>query len=144
MYQWLILVALLLSGCQENAPLESDWPLVTDCNLHTQACKAQRGEVTVRLALTPHPVPVAKNFKVTVDLHGFSEISQVDLDISGVNMYMGYNRVTLTETRPGHYVGQAILAFCTSDQMIWQLGVLLHSPKGRILVPFKLVTPYRP
>lgn len=71
------------------------------------------------------------------------QAEKVELDITGQNMYMGYNRVTLTPVKgqPNLYEGQSMLAFCTNDKMDWHLSVLV-TRKNQTLIqaPFALTT----
>lgn len=137
-----------LSSCdfQPNStqPLTS-WPLVQDCSLHHQACESQQAQQSVRLEMLPRPIKVARMLDVSVQLENI-QAQKVELDIAGENMYMGYNRVQLSAVpnQPGHYRGQSMLAFCTLDDMKWQISVLMTQPNGQVLaVPFALNTPQR-
>lgn len=139
---------LSLSRCdfQSNSsmPIVS-WPLLKNCSLHQQACEAKQADQSVRLEITPRPIKVARMLEVEVILQGI-EADKVALDIAGENMYMGYNRVELTAIpdQPGLYRGQSMLAFCTLDDMKWQVSVLITLPDEKLLaVPFALNTPKR-
>jgi hypothetical protein len=60
-------------------------------------------------------------------------------------MYMGYNRVNLTQTAPNEWQGKSILSFCTIDEMQWQLTLLIDLADGRqVQAPFPLITPFKP
>jgi hypothetical protein len=134
---------VLISGCakQQNATV---WPLDKRCNLHQQACTATHGDQAVTLSITPRPIPVAKLLQVEVRLRNIPA-KQVALDISGLNMYMGYNRVNLKQQAQGVWTGSSMLAFCTNDTMQWQLTVLIDTPDGQqIQVPFYLETHRNP
>lgn len=132
---------VLLNACQ-NKPDTQSWPLVEDCDLHQQTCQAEQGESRASLTIQPQPIPLAKPFQIEVQLDKL-EAQTLELDISGINMYMGYNRVTLTadSDKPGRYTGQSMLAFCTNEVMEWQISLLLQQADGtRLQIPFKLVT----
>lgn len=132
---------VLLSACQDK-PHTQTWPLVEDCDLHQQTCQAQHAEARAILTIQPQPIPLAKPFQVDVQLENI-EAQTLELDISGINMYMGYNRVTLTADaeQPGRYTGTSMLAFCTNEVMEWQISLLLHQADGRrVQIPFKLIT----
>lgn len=71
------------------------------------------------------------------------------LDLSGVEMFMGVNRVTLTravddgERVRGLYRGSAYLPLCTSQQMTWDASLSFSdSPTSRVAV-FGLTTDRR-
>lgn len=140
---FLLSVLVVLSSCTHNKNAQV-WPLNKACNLHQQTCTTTHGEQAVTLSITPRPIPVAKPLDVTVTLKQIPA-KQVALDISGLNMYMGYNRVTLKKTQPGVWQGKSMLAFCTNDTMQWQLTVLIDTADGRqIQVPFYLETHRNP
>lgn len=139
----LMTIALIVtvSGC-DNSKKENVivWPLVESCNLHEQACESQLDDAKVRLQINPHPIPIAKPLGIQVTLDNIPA-ERVQLDISGVNMYMGYNRVGLLEKSPGYYVGTSMLAFCTDQKMDWQITLMIQLEDGtQIQVPYNLQT----
>jgi hypothetical protein len=84
----------------------------------------------------------AKQLNVTAKINGTIP-TQVQLDINGSNMYMGYNRVTLKPQAEGNWSGKSLLAFCTTDTMQWQLTLLIDLSDGtQIQAPFLLTTPF--
>ena len=150
----LILMLLGLSGCsdqdahQHNGKVQQ-WPLNVSCDLHQQACQTTFNNQSITLDVTPKPIPVARMLDANIDIKGIAQdnpIEEVALDISGVNMYMGYNRVTFNPTKTLHsYEGKSMLAFCTIDEMEWQLTVLVKLKNGHtIQAPFLLKTTTRP
>lgn len=144
MNHWLMIpffaLVFLLAGCDRTDGSVDAWPLVTDCDLHQQACTARHGGATVTLDIRPRPIRVARPLDVTVQLDKL-QATAVALDISGINMYMGYNRVKLKPVGQNRWEGKTMLAFCTNQTMVWQVGVLVTRPDGtQVMVPFKLVT----
>jgi hypothetical protein len=118
-------------------------PLAQNCNLHIESCSSQIDKHEVRLDITPKPVPIAKALTINATLADLPA-TQVQLDINGSNMYMGYNRITLTQQDKGQWNGKSLLAFCTTDEMHWQLTLMIDLIDGRQLqIPFPLTTPYR-
>jgi len=139
---FLVLVSFLgLNGCdQASNENTSQWPLIKDCDLHQQACESKMGEAKAVLKISPHPIPIAKPLGIEVELHNL-QADKVELDISGINMYMGYNRVNLMSTKPGHFVGTSMLAFCTNQKMQWQITLMVHLSDGKqIQIPYALET----
>lgn len=137
----LLLAAIGLSACQSDLDGEI-WPLVENCDLHQQTCQAEQGAATVSLNITPQPIPIAKPLQINAVLKGLTA-EKLELDISGINMYMGYNRVQLhaDSEQTGHYKGSSMLAFCTNEVMQWQLTLLAHQADGSVIqIPFKLET----
>lgn len=132
-----------LQGCNSGSDIEVEqWQLVKGCDLHTETCEASHGDSKLSLKISPHPIPIARPLGIEVDLHNLNP-SKVQLDISGINMYMGYNRVDLTSTKPGHWVGTSMLAFCTAETMQWQITLMLEENGKQIQVPFYLETSNR-
>ena len=156
----LLTLAWGLTGCsqQNDAPEPLTWPMPSECELRLNACTAQAPETvqlaqvpgqspqqpqSVTLSLIPRPVRVARSLTAEVNLSGFSPdtIASIQLDVAGINMYMGYNRVALTAQSPQNYAGPLMLAFCTNDEMRWQVTVMITLENGRqIQVPFQLTT----
>lgn len=137
---------LLLTGCNPKPATKSQaetWPLVKDCNLHQTACTAQHGQQSLTLDITPKPIPVAKPLQVKVTLNHL-QAKTMQIDISGHNMYMGYNRLPLEKVNEQHWQGTTMLAFCTNAKMEWHLTLLIDTPDGKQLqVPFYLETKSR-
>lgn len=113
-----------------------------NCDLHHHDCHIQQDDLQVSLSIHPQPIPIAKSLQVHSRIQGL-DIVKVQLDINGVNMYMGYNRVTLNSDNGIDWHGKSILSFCTIDQMQWQLTLLIDLADGtQVQAPFPLVTPY--
>ena len=130
----------LLTACSDSNQGPS-WPLLTDCDLHQQACRHQQNGQQVNLSLSPQPVPIARPINVQVELAGFEDVSKIELDIAGINMYMGYNRVNLSAQSDHLFSGQTMLAFCTNEVMQWQVTVLVHDHAGLVTqIPYLLET----
>lgn len=145
------LVVLSLSACHSPFSDEEDiadvWPTDKSCHLHSGQCTLKHGNQQVTLSISPNnPIPVARLLNAKVALTNIPAKS-VQIDITGLNMYMGYNRTNLSPVAPAkpgqpkQYNGNIILAFCTNDTMQWQLSVLITTPKGKIIsAPFLLTT----
>jgi hypothetical protein len=129
----------LLTGCQSDSQGDI-WPMVENCDLHQQTCVSKNGESQASLSITPHPIPIAKPLEIEARLSNLPA-DKVELDISGLNMYMGYNRVTLEpQNEPGHFGGRSMLAFCTNEVMLWQITLLVHHNGEVLQIPFQLET----
>lgn len=141
-----VLVSLLLSGCNSDfLPTDQTlqkWPVHATCDLDRSACSTSIKDQTITLDIQPKPIRVARMLNVRVKLTGI-QAEKVELDIAGQNMYMGYNRVTLTPVtgQPHLYEGQSMLAFCTNDKMDWHLSVLVTQKNHTLIqAPFALTT----
>lgn len=143
---FIALIAVVgLGGC-EKSPMDNvtQWETNKDCDLHKESCKASSGEANVSLKISPHPIPIARPLGIEVEVENI-DIQKMELDISGINMYMGYNRVTLTPASANRYVGTSMLAFCTNQKMEWQVTLMIHKPDGsQIQIPYTLETINRP
>jgi len=138
---FLFLMAATLTGCSQSDSENSTlWPMQSHCDLHTASCTASMDDVNVTLTINPQPIPIARPLGIEVTIENLAA-QKVELDISGINMYMGYNRVSLQETAPGYFVGTSMLAFCTNQKMEWQLTLIMLLEDGsQIQVPYNLVT----
>jgi len=141
----IILLSLFgLNGCsnhsQENI---AQWPTDKACNLHQESCTAEKDGAKVTLKISPHPIPIARPLGIEVNIENL-DVQKVELDITGINMYMGYNRVTLTSASPTRYIGTSMLAFCTNQTMNWQVTLMIHQKDGtQIQIPYTLETSNR-
>jgi len=107
------------------------------CNLHEKACAATLPEGgTVRLAVTPRPIPVTTPLEIVVELDGLPA-DRVSVDFAGVSMAMGFNRPVLVAAGAQRFVGQATLPVCVSGRMEWQATVLIESGRRRIAIPYR-------
>ena len=142
-YKALLIISavLFLSACTQDEEQITLWPTNTHCNLHQQSCSIEKGDAQVTLNISPQPVPIARPLAIGVQLHKIKDVEKVELDIAGVNMYMGFNRISLEQTSPTIYEGTSMLAFCTTKDMSWQVSVLIHLKNGeQIQVPYILKT----
>jgi hypothetical protein len=154
MKKWLLfmlpLVTLVLSALAwklyqpSNQPSISLLPMSSQCQLHINDCVIEHEGVSVRLSISPRPIPIAKSLNIIAEIAGVDP-EKVQLDINGSNMYMGYNRVNLTQSNSNVWQGKSILSFCTIDEMQWQITLLIHLADGhQIQAPFALTTPFQP
>ncbi len=138
-----ILSSLFLTACNQQSPPENTtvWPIIEECDLNHQSCTATQGEQSVRLKISPNPIPIAIPLGVELAIQNIPA-EKVELDISGANMYMGYNRVALIpDGDNGRYVGGTMLAFCTTEKMQWKITILIHQKDGKqIQIPYLLET----
>ncbi len=136
-------VITLLSACNRQQPPEKTtvWPTISHCDLHHQECITTYENQTVQLKISPNPIPIARPLGIELSLKNFNE-SKVELDISGANMYMGYNRVNLIQDGPkGRYIGTSMLAFCSAQKMTWKITLIIHLKDGsQIQIPYLLET----
>jgi hypothetical protein len=111
-----------------------------ECDLNQQACSAvllSGGQVL--LDLEPRPVPTLQPVSVTLQMTG-QDPEWVELDLTGVEMYMGFNRAHLERVGPGSYRGEAVLPVCASEAMTWAATVLPEGDAEQGQAQFRFVT----
>lgn len=77
--------------------------------------------------------------KLSVQVKGM-EVSSVEVDFEGLEMYMGFNRPKLTAQGDGRFVGETRIPVCVRDAMEWEAKVLVGTGKGILAVPFRFIT----
>ena len=111
------------------------------CDLHKQACHADLpGGGRIELNLTPHPIPIVQPLQVRATLTGLVA-NKVEIDFSGVDMNMGFNRKTLEAGKDNLYTGDAMLPVCITGRMAWRATLVVETDRQRIAVPFLFEAP---
>ncbi|AGA35369.1 hypothetical protein TVNIR_3741 [Thioalkalivibrio nitratireducens DSM 14787] len=111
-----------------------------DCDLAARTCLTPLPSGgTLRVAIEPRPIRHLEPMNVEV---AFSELDPewVEIDLSGVEMFMGYQRPRLERIAPGHYRGEAVLPACTGERMTWAVTVLPEGDPDRAEARFHFVT----
>jgi hypothetical protein len=116
-----------------------------DCDLNQGPCTLsfvwQGLPHIAQLTLSPQPVPIAKPLAVDLRLDGPLALEKAAIEITGTNMYMGFNRQALTQKSPTVWQGSTILGFCTESEMQWQVQIQLTDTGGQTsLLNFPLNT----
>ena len=115
-------------------------PLNTSCNLQDGPCSsAIPGGGRVELAIAPRPIPLLQPLRLSVKVQGM-EARAVEVDFTGVDMNMGYNRPQLQREKNGQFSGQTTLPVCITGRMAWQAVVVVTSDKAKVAAPFRFVT----
>ena len=123
-----------------NPPQKVSLPLNAACNLNQGPCVASLpGGGHLELSLDPRPIPVLKPLKLQVRTTGF-KTGSVEVDFTGMDMKMAFNRPRLVPGKDGLFAGEATLPVCVRDQMTWQATVLVKSDGKRIEAPFRFET----
>jgi hypothetical protein len=124
-------------------------PLNPECDLRRSACAVRFDSGgTVQLDIQPRGIPLVQALAVEVVLSGLFSPQRVELDLAGIDMDMGYNRVPLHRVDPAadgddqqtRYRGQAMLPVCVRDRMTWEARVLLYRADGILAAPFRFET----
>ena len=110
------------------------------CDLHNGPCKlmfADGGSVT--LLISPNTIPLLQRLQLQVEVEGIS-VNKVEIDFTGYEIDLGYNRPVLKAVNSSTFVGDAFLPLCTLSEMDWSAKVLLHTNKGIMIAPYKFHT----
>ena len=67
-------------------------------------------------------------------------VSNVEVDLTGMDMDMGYNRPKLKAQGNNQFLGKAIIPVCVRAKMDWEAKVLLQTDRGLIMAPFQFHT----
>ncbi len=146
---WSILGLLFAAICV--AALYKTWPLLFPkvalkaavdpaCDLRAGACTSRLTTGgSVSFSIRPREIPVVAPLQLAVRLQDI-QANRVEVDFSGVEMNMGFNRVELNRDADGLFSGKAMLPVCVWDAMEWEAQVLIHTRDGLVSVPFRFVT----
>lgn len=107
------------------------------CNVQREDCAVRLPDGgTIELSVGTRPIPLVKSFPLEVRTRGIA-VDRVEIDFSGVDMEMGFNRPQLAARGDGRFAGEAMLPVCVTGRMLWQATVLLESGAKRIAVPYR-------
>lgn len=113
------------------------------CDLRAGPCVSNlKGQGRVSFSIEPLAIPVLKPLAFQVRIKGL-EARRVQVDLSGVDMNMGFNRPQLELAAPGLFTGQGRLPVCVRNAMEWEARVLIDTEQGLIAAPYRFWT-YRP
>jgi len=111
-----------------------------DCDLRAGPCTTVLDdERSVRFSIEPRSIPPLSPLLLRVDAVGFTA-KEVSVDLNGVGMHMGFNRVLLSKHPEGHFAGTGSLSVCIRDVMEWEAVVALAGEHALISVPFRFIT----
>ncbi|MFA5628067.1 MAG: hypothetical protein WCX90_09230 [Thiohalomonadaceae bacterium] len=141
-----VVMALLVAGVfvYKFSASEEDLPVIS---ADLSACDLQQGSCLVSMdglgsftvTITPRPIPLVEtlNFIVETDV---PDLHQVEIDFSGVDMNMGYNRFKLKSRGNGRYTGEGMLPVCVRNRMTWEAKVMLYRTDAVYVAPFNFDT----
>lgn len=146
---WLTLGALLLGIAA--AAIYKAWPLLfpkaavmakvdPGCDLTKGACTTRlEGGGSIQFSITPKSIPVIEPLSLQVNISGLNVVS-AEVDFSGTDMYMGFNRAKLKASGKGEFKGEGRIPVCVTDSMEWEAKVMLHTADGLYVVPYRFIT----
>lgn len=129
-----ILLAIWYATSYLNSKQASQvtWYSAASCQLPQDTCLAKL-EGKQQLSLQFHnqqPKPL-ENLPISVQLKGYSEAElqnlELEIDLQGRDMYMGYNRTLMTYQGEGVFTANPILSICTEKIMVWRASVLINN-----------------
>jgi len=146
---WAVFGLLLIAVCA--AALYRAWPMLFPevavaipadpaCDLRAGPCVSRlNDDASVSFAIEPREIPLVKPLQLRVEVQGL-DAQQVEVDFSGVDMNMGFNRVKLERKGEGRFVGGGMLPVCVRDAMEWEAKVLVHARQGISSVAYRFIT----
>lgn len=117
-----------------------------DCFVDRETCVARNAQgQEIRLSMSPKPIPVMKDIQAQVEVAGIEVDPKqpIKVVVSGLNMYMGFQRADLTLREKNNYQGVLVLPVCTVDVMNWQARILVASKDGQVLTAEFLFNTYK-
>jgi hypothetical protein len=121
-------------------PLEQRLAIDPNCNLRASPCSSSLpGGGQLSFSIEPRSLPMLSPLQLKVSISG-AQADAVEVDFSGVDMYMGYNRVSLKPQGPGQFQGEGRLPVCVYDAMEWEAQVLVKDSQGLTSVPHRFIT----
>ncbi|MFN3397723.1 MAG: hypothetical protein ACK4ZS_04220 [Sulfurimicrobium sp.] len=110
------------------------------CSLSSETCALSLPDGgRLEFALGPRPVRLLSPLKLEIRVSG-SDARPLEVDFTGVNTPMAFNRAYLIPSGNGVYGAQTGLPVCATGRMVWQATVLLENGERRMLAPFHFET----
>jgi hypothetical protein len=120
-----------------NGEIVAVAPLDSSCDLQKNPCQRVFPDGSrITLSILPRPFQPLQPLQIQVLAEGMDPRS-VEVDFTGLGMYMGYNRPQLTRKSPGTYAGSGMLASCAIKRMAWEATVLAKTDEGVMAAPFR-------
>ena len=146
---WYVAVVLLALVGATLALKPRPWPdpeeqihaaLDPNCDLRAGPCTTVLDDGrSVRFSIEPRSIPPLAPLLLRVDTTGFTA-REVSVDLNGVGMHMGFNRVALSKHPKGYFAATGTLSVCIRDVMEWEAVVTLVSEDMLVSVPFRFIT----
>lgn len=126
---------------------EDELPIVTAappaCDVQAGACTlVLEGVGAVTLTIAPRPIPLVEPLSLQVET-AVPGVRKAEIDFSGVDMNMGYNRFPLKSVGEGRYEGDGMLPVCVRSRMTWEAKVMLATDRVMYVAPFRFDTTAR-
>jgi len=111
-----------------------------ECDLDAGACVARlpAGD-SVRVRLGPGPAAALRPLLLELEFSA-QDPAWVEVDLAGLEMFMGHLRPRLEREGPGVYRGEVVLPACTGEAMTWAATVLPEGVPERAEFQFRFVS----
>ncbi|MCU7882065.1 MAG: hypothetical protein KZQ66_16510 [Candidatus Thiodiazotropha sp. (ex Lucinoma aequizonata)] len=110
------------------------------CDLRVGPCVTQLKDGSlISFSIESRELQVVKPLQLQVSLQGM-QAEKIEVDFSGVDMNMGFNRVKLNSGSAGEFTGSSMLPVCVWDAMEWEAQVLIDTQQGFFSVPYRFIT----
>lgn len=141
----------LLVMAVSGAAIYRTWPILfpeisrsipadPTCDLRAGPCITRLDKYSsVSFAIEPREIPLVKPLQLQVNLSDL-DATQVEVDFSGVDMNMGFNRFRLERTGDGVFRGNGMLPICVRDAMEWEAKVLITTREEVVAAAYRFVT----
>lgn len=128
------LVVVATSACTPDATP----PATVACDVGRAACEFTLAgdSQPASIDFSPRPIPTMRPITVTLRLPRDAPVTAA-LDFQGVDMDMGFNRITLRRDAEGVLRGEALLPVCVTGAMRWHAELQID---GRPLARFSFDT----
>lgn len=147
--RWYLAIALLavVAGWGAFQALPQLYPKLQINAVSDPGCDLRAGSCTtalddghsVRFSIEPKAIPPLLPLVFRVDTLGFTA-QAVNVDLNGIGMHMGLNRVPLSRHSEGYFTGTGSLSVCIRDVMEWEALVTLETEDAQISAPFRFIT----
>ncbi|MFA7317787.1 MAG: hypothetical protein WC029_09555 [Sulfuricella sp.] len=115
-------------------------PLDPACDLQAGPCSSDiPGGGRIELAIEPRPIPLLRPLRLVVKTQGLYA-RLVEVDLTGLDMNMGYNRPQLKQEGEHQFTGETVLPVCITGGMAWQAAVVVTTPELKAVAPFRFTT----
>lgn len=109
------------------------------CNLRAGPCTTKLADGgSISFSIEPRTIPALAPLALTVQLDGI-DARKVEVDFSGTDMFMGFNRIALHRQSQRRYVGQGALSVCVRNAMEWEAKVLVETATGSVSAPYRFI-----
>lgn len=112
----------------------------TQCDLQKGLCNLElmTGE-KIQVEITPRPISANQKQKVVLTIQN-SFWKVLSIDLTGVEMDMGFNRSEFKKSKSNEYITEFILDACTLNEIKWRLLFLFEKDsKEKIGIPFYFI-----